>query len=227
MSNSNQNSSPAETATSSTAAEKASLKIRPLPPPQSVESILIPNQVPRMGKPWMRKFGCWWLRMMGWRVAGILPNEPRLVIAGAPHTSNWDFVLAIALVLALGLRFSYLMKKEAFFWPFKGLFMKLGGIPVDRSEGGQIMEQIKQWMNEHEQCWVAMTPEGTRTQVDRYKTGFLRIAYEVRVPILLVSWNYPNKTFYIVPPPPLSGDLDLDADRVKRFLEESFTGKNN
>jgi len=164
------------------------------------------------------------LELMGWRVRGEIPNERQLVICGAPHTSNWDFVIAMFTVMALGVRFSYLMKKEAFYWPFKTLFIVLGGIPVDRNDTEDIVGQITRWYRDHDQVWLAITPEGTRSKVEKWKTGFLRIAYQVNVPVLLVAWHYPEKTLYLDKLWRPSGDHVRDADEIKHYINNRFVG---
>ncbi len=196
------------------------------PAPICVEQLALPPAMPKMGNRFSRWLGRRLLALSGWRVAGEIPNQRHLVIAAAPHTSNWDFVHAMCLVMALGVKFSYLMKKEAFFWPFKGLFMALGGIPVDRSRGDEIMAQMQDWFDRNPTCWVALTPEGTRSQVSRFKTGFLRIAQAVEAPIMLVAFNYPDRTFYFCQPPPLSGDTDADAEAIKDFFDTHFEGRD-
>lgn len=196
------------------------------PQPRPVEELAIPPLMPRMGNRFTRWVGQRMMALTGWRVAGNISNHSHLVIAGAPHTSNWDFIHAMFLVLAVGVKFSYLMKKEAFIWPFKGLFMSMGGIPIDRSRGDEVMDQMEEWFQKNASCWVAITPEGTRSHVDRFKTGFLRIAQVANAPIMLVAWNYPNKTFYFCEPPELSGDLLVDADTIKAFFDRHFIGKN-
>lgn len=196
------------------------------PVPVEVSEITVPPSMPRMGNAFTRWVGRKMMQLTGWRVAGEVPNKPHLVIAAAPHTSNWDFILAMFLVMALGVKFSYLMKKEAFFWPLKGLFMSLGGIPVDRTRGDEVMEQMQNWYSDNSACWVAITPEGTRTSVSKFKTGFLRIAQAVNAPILLVAWDYPTKAFYLLEAPPLTGDIGRDVEIIKEFYDTNFVGRN-
>jgi len=182
----------------------------------------IPQNMPRGGNRLTRWVGRSILRLMGWRVTGELPNLKQLVLCGAPHTSNWDFVLAMAVSLAVGVKFSYLMKKEAFFWPFKNLFMSMGGIPLDRA--ADTVDQIAQWYRDHEYVWLAITPEGTRTKVDKWKTGFLRIAHEAQVPVLVVSWHGPDKTVCLDTLWQTTGNHQDDADEIKRYVDKTFVG---
>lgn len=180
------------------------------------------EHMPRLGNGFSRWLASILLRAIGWKVVGDFPNEKQLVIAGAPHRSNWDFVLAMLGMLAVGVRFSFLMKKEAFFWPFKGLFLSLGGIPVDRSASEDIVPQLVDWYRSHEKLWVAITPEGTRSDVKKLKTGFLRLARDAGVPVLLVSWDYPNKLILIDKVWPTTGDVEKDAADIHSYISKNF-----
>jgi 1-acyl-sn-glycerol-3-phosphate acyltransferase len=186
----------------------------------------LPEQVPRFGGPVARWIGRLGLRTLGWRIEGEFPNIPKTVFAAAPHTSNWDFIIAMFAVLAMGVKISYLMKKEAFFWPFKGLFMSLGGIPIDRSAASDTVDQAGQWFKQNEKLWVVVTPEGTRAKVERWKTGFLRIAEAGGVPVCLVAWDYPSKRIIIEKTWHPSGDHARDADDIKDYICKKYKGRN-
>ncbi len=185
----------------------------------------IPKAMPKAGGLVRRWLGRNLLRISGWELKGELPEEPKLVLAAAPHTSNWDFILAMFVTMALGIRLSYLMKREAFFWPFKGLFMRLGGIPIDRNAAQDLVEQIASWYREHDKVWVVITPEGTRSKVDKWKTGFLRVAEKAEVPVCLVCWDYPSKTMYVGPVWQLTGDHEQDLQAIRSYISDKFTGR--
>jgi hypothetical protein len=104
--------------------------------------------------------------------------------------------------------------------------MSLGGIPIDRSKGSEVISQVENWYAQNSRCWVAITPEGTRSKVERYKTGFLRIAYSLNIPLMLVAWDYPSKTLYFLESPELTGDIEEDVMRIKQFLGSNFRGRN-
>jgi 1-acyl-sn-glycerol-3-phosphate acyltransferase len=55
-----------------------------------------------------RWFGRAVLTVFGWNVVGTIPDVKRVLIIAAPHTSNWDFVFAMAAVLCLNLRIRWL-----------------------------------------------------------------------------------------------------------------------
>ena len=186
----------------------------------------LPDGVPTQGNRVSKALGRCLLRLCGWKVAGELPNIPRAVFAAAPHTSNWDFVLAMMAVLAMGVKISYLMKKEAFIWPLRGLFMALGGIPLDRKAATDAVEQISSWFSKTPRLWVVITPEGTRAHVEKWKTGFLRTAYQANVPVILVAWHYPTKTMHIDGLWHCTGDHERDAYDIRAHMCERYVGRH-
>ncbi|MFL0805282.1 MAG: 1-acyl-sn-glycerol-3-phosphate acyltransferase [Agarilytica sp.] len=187
-------------------------------------SFILPEKVPSTGNALTRWLGRTILRSIGWQVKGELPNHAQVVICGAPHTSNWDFIVAMGVSLAMGIKFSYLMKKEAFIWPFRGLFMAMGGIPLDRGSSVDTVQQIAQWYRDHDQVWLAITPEGTRSKVERWKTGFLRIAHQAQVPVFLVGWHYPEKALYLDKLWHTTGDHVKDAEEIRAYLTSRYQG---
>lgn len=190
---------------------------------------LVPERkesTPKFGNKLVRKIGRAGLRLMGWKVRGDLPDLPKAVFSAAPHTSNWDFILAMFAVMAIGVKISYLMKKEAFFWPFKGLFMALGGIPLDRKATDDTVTQIVHCFNKADRLWVVITPEGTRKFVEKWKTGFLRVAHEAEVPVILVAWDYPSKTLFIDRVWHPSGDHNADVEEIRTYMRAKYTGRH-
>lgn len=185
----------------------------------------IPYEVPLHGNSLTRFIGRVFLRLLGWRVTGEVPNIKKCLVAAAPHTSNWDFIVAMPARLALGIKISFLMKKEAFFWPCEGLFKSLGGIPTDRSVPGGVVGQIAEAYSNQEQLWVGITPEGTRSKVDKWKNGFLRIAHQAQVPVLLVGWDYPSKTIRLGKLYQPTGDIDADMQSIYDYYQNNFTGR--
>ena len=180
-----------------------------------------PSNMPVMGSAVSRFVGRILLRATGWKLTGELPNEPKLMIALAPHTSNWDFVLALSVILGVGIRVSWLAKHSMFIWPFKGLLTRIGGIPVNRNLPEGIVEQAVESFRTHSKQIVAIMPEGTRSKVSRWKTGFLRIAYKAEVPVMTVSLDFPRKLIKIGPLVKLTGAEDVDLETVKSIIGRS------
>lgn len=185
----------------------------------------MPPSVPRHGNRLSRWFGRRILALMGWRVEGDLPDEPQLIIAVGPHTSNWDFVIAMGVILALGVRVNYLMKREAFFWPFAGLFRMLGGIPLDRRRTADTVPQIVEHYRRNSALWLAITPEGTRAKVAYWKTGFLRIAADAGVPVLIAAWDYSRRTFVLDRIWPVTNDHVADAEAIRCHVCSVYRGR--
>jgi len=176
--------------------------------------------MPRFGNGFTKGIGLLIVKMLGWRLEGEFPPEKKLMVALAPHTSNWDFVVAMPFIMALRLKASWLMKKEAFFFPFKHLFMWLGGIPTDRAAPGGMAKQVARQFRDNEKMWVAITPEGTRKKTAKWKNGFLRIAYAADVPILLVAWDFSNKCIQVDSVYRPIGDPETDMYEIRKRFDK-------
>ena len=164
------------------------------------------------------------LLLMGWTIVGQLPNAPKGIIIGVPHTSNWDFFLAMAFMLSCGMKFNYLMKKEAFFFPFGGLLRRMGGVPIDRSQRTNTTQQLVDWFKGQDKAWIAIAPEGTRKNVPHYTKGYLRIAQAVGIPIVMTGLHEPTREIRIDSSTPLTGDVDVDNAAVKAYVDANFIG---
>ena len=188
---------------------------------------ILSENTPRQGGAVSHAMGGALLKLMGWSIVGSLPDEKKLMIIVAPHTSNWDYIIAMAAKFYMGLRVRYLMKSEINIWPFRSILKWTGGVPVYRSEKTDILEQTIDWINAEENVWLGMSPEGTRSKIDKWKTGFLRIAHGANIPILVVGLNAPDKTVVIdklVPLDELKGDLTEQAKYLQDYCAGRFTG---
>lgn len=147
---------------------------------------------------------------LGWRIEGEVPDLPRLVIIAAPHSSNWDFVVGIAAKLALGLRVLWLGKDTLFRGPLGFVMRSLGGMPVDRSTSRDVVSGIVEEFARQQRLVLALAPEGTRKQVERWRTGFYHIAHGARVPIVPVALNWGAHAVQIGAPFRTTGNLEED-----------------
>jgi 1-acyl-sn-glycerol-3-phosphate acyltransferase len=125
------------------------------------------------------------MRIYGWRIEGRLPDIPKFVLIGAPHTSNWDAILFLGVVFSLRADVHVMAKAEAFRFPVRRLFQYFGGIPVDRSKSTGLVDQMVKVFNESEKFILTIAPEGTRHQVVEWKRGFYYIAKGAGLPIVL------------------------------------------
>lgn len=165
------------------------------------------------------------LRLLGWRVDRTAADVQKCVLIAAPHTSNWDFPIALMLCFVLRLDV-YWMGKSSLFPPFFGAIMRwLGGIPVDRSQSGNLVEGTIAAFNQNEKIIVIVPPEGTRGKVTRWKTGFYYIAHGADVPLGLAYVDFKEKIggvgklFYPC------GNIEEDMILIRQFYA-GFTGKN-
>ena len=173
----------------------------------------LPPAIPRRHSPLWRGIGRTIMRITGWGFEGNFPDLPRLVVAVAPHTSNWDFVHGAAAMFALDLKVAFIGKHTLFVWPFSLFFRWMGGIPVDRSAAHGVVGEAIEGFRRSPARVLAIAPEGTRRKVERFKTGFLHIARGAGVPVLLVGLDYATRTVRIGPL--FEVGEDIEAERVK------------
>ena len=178
----------------------------------------LPPSAPRV-KPnaFTRWIGRSVLRLGGWRVAGPLPDVPKLVLIAAPHSSNWDGIWGFAAKLALGFEVKVLGKAQLFWWPLGPLLRRLGVIPIDRSSPQGTVGQAVDMIRRSERIWYAITPEGTRRRVEKWKSGFWKIAHEAQVPILPAYFHYPDRRIGIGPLFATTGDMAADIAALRAW----------
>ncbi|GAB4543210.1 MAG: lysophospholipid acyltransferase family protein [Anaerolineales bacterium] len=153
----------------------------------------------------------------GWHVEGALPLLPKFVIVGAPHTSNWDFLLMLALGLVLRANLHFMGKAELFRSPLGAFFRWCGGIPVERSKSNGLVEQMIQRFQTTDQFILAIAPEGTRERVTQWKSGFYHIAQGAGVPIVAVFVDAKRKVIGMGKEFPLSGQAEEDVENIRLF----------
>jgi 1-acyl-sn-glycerol-3-phosphate acyltransferase len=175
-----------------------------------------PN-VPRRGGALRAAIGRGILRLVGWRIASAPPDLSRFVVIAAPHSSNWDFVIGIALVFALRLDVHFIGKAELFRGPLDPLMRWLGGVPVDRNHPEGMVEEAAAMFAAGAPFMLAVAPEGTRKPVERWKSGFYRIALQAGVPIVAGYFDNARKRvgFGITLIP--TGDAERDIAELRAF----------
>ena len=174
----------------------------------------------------LRKIGRFGINISGWTVKGQVPDEERIVIIAAPHTSNWDFILAMLAIFGLNIKLRWLGKHSIFKPGFKFFFEWLGGIPVYRDNPSTLIENVVDIVKKEKSIVIAMTPEGTRKKVKRWKTGFLRIAKQTKSKILLISIDAPTRSIEIGKIFNPSGDSEKDLEFIQKYYS-SFRGINS
>lgn len=157
------------------------------------------------------------LLLLGWRVDEQKPPRGQFVAIAAPHTSNWDGLLMIAMIFYLRVKVYWLAKNSAFRPPLGTVLHWLGGLSVDRSRSTNLVAQAVAFFQENEDLILIIAPEGTRSQVQRWKTGFYHIANDAQVPIVLTYLDYGRKVGGVGPTILPSGDIDADMALIRDF----------
>ena len=170
----------------------------------------------------LNAYGRAFLKLSGWQVVNPPPDIPKFVAIAAPHTSNWDFPIFMAAVGQLKLNISFLGKHTLFEGLFGWFFYWLGGIPVKREgdAASAIVDQVVSAFNESDHLILGIAPEGTRTQVKKWKTGFYRIALGAGVPIVPSYVDSTNKTIGFGPTFLPTGDIDADLLVLQSFYAD-------
>lgn len=185
---------------------------------RNIDLLELGPTTPRRGNRLSKSIGKFCLGVAGWRFDGGIPDVSRAVLIVAPHTSNWDFLLGVAAMYALGLRVAFLGKHTLFSWPLGSLMRWLGGIPVDRRSSGGIVEETVGLFEKRSQLILALAPEGTRSNVERWKTGFYFVALKARVPIVPVAFDYPHRLIRIGGKFEPTGNLESDLEILRSFF---------
>lgn len=160
------------------------------------------------------------LRLIGWRLVYAPPPGPKAVVVVYPHTSNWDFPIGVIGRAALDLPLRYVAKHTLFRWPFGMLFRGLGGIAVDRRVSTGLVEQLRAQFDAHDTFYLAITPEGTRSRTEYWKSGFYQLARAARVPVGLGFIDYGGRRIGIDTWLELSGNADTDMARIAAFYAD-------
>ena len=168
------------------------------------------------------------LSFFGWKVNGNISDEhsgKKLVVIVAPHTSNWDGILGVAAVAGLDAKITFIGKHTVFKYGLGAFLRYMGGIPVDRSNPGGIIQDAINQIKEIDGSLIAMSPEGTRSKVKEWKTGFLRIAKELNINIVPASLDFSKKEILLgnifIP----SGNNETDILDLKNYYS-IFTPKH-
>jgi 1-acyl-sn-glycerol-3-phosphate acyltransferase len=158
------------------------------------------------------------LRLMRFRIEGEVPDIAKFVIAVAPHTSNWDFVVGAAVMFALELDVSFIAKHTLFRGPFAAVMHWMGGIPVDRSSAHGVVAESVRGFSRVPGRILALAPQGTRKPTASFRSGFLHIARGAGVPVLLATLDWGARCIRLGPAFVPDADVDAELARVEAFF---------
>jgi len=189
-------------------------------PLEKEQTPMTPQSLPRRGNRVTHWLAVAVLAVFGWRVIAHLPSIPKAVLIGAPHTSNWDFLLTVATIYALGIRLSW-MGKHTFVDGFgKRLWHWLGGIPIDRRASHGIVGELIEAFNGRDQLLLGITPEGTRSGAKQWHSGFYHIALGANVPICPVAFDYGRKEVRFLDLFWPTGDKEADIAYLQNLYKD-------
>lgn len=188
-------------------------------------SLDLPEAIPARGNRFSRGMGRLVLRAIGWKIEGIFPNFPKMVVIVVPHTSNWDFPLGVTGLFALGVKLTFLAKHSLFRPPLGSVMRWLGGIPVKRVVREDIVAIEIDAFNNNDKWVLAIAPEGTRKFVDHWRTGFYHVAIGAGAPIIPVAFDYSTKTICIMPIFRPTGDVEGDILQLRRIYRKEWALK--
>ena len=156
-------------------------------------------------------------KLLGWKIENLQPEVPKCIIAIAPHTSNFDFIIGKLAYWSIGRKAQFLMKKEWFFFPLGMIIRAMGGIPVTRSKTTSLTDSLAAEFAKHDKLQIALTPEGTRKRVTEWKRGFYYIALKANVPIVLVGLDYKRKAAIFLDIFHPTGNADEDIEKIQAY----------
>jgi 1-acyl-sn-glycerol-3-phosphate acyltransferase len=158
------------------------------------------------------------LRATRWKLVGSVP--PKGILVGAPHTSNWDFIVMLLIAWSSDVQPQVLVKKSFFKGPMGPLLRALGGIPLDRANPGSTIRDLLDEAGEHDSFLLCIAAEGTRSKGEYWKPGFLRIAAQTGLPVSLGFVDGPTRSLGMGPTFVPSGDVSADMDIVREFYAD-------
>jgi 1-acyl-sn-glycerol-3-phosphate acyltransferase len=166
----------------------------------------------------LSKFILW---LFGWKV--VLPkfSEKSYVIVAAPHTSNWDFIVGRLAIGSVRIPQKVLMKKEMFFFPLKYILKALGAMPIDRRGSIKMVDYIIALFKQKDDFVFSISPEGTRSYVEKWKTGFYHIAIKAKVPLVLGRMDFKKKVVEFSNVFYPTGNFDEDFVKILNFFKQA------
>jgi len=165
----------------------------------------------------LARFVLW---LFGWKVKMVIPPLKKYVIIIAPHTSNLDFFIGKLANWSCGQKCKTLVKKEAFKFFVAPIIRMWGGVPIDRKDTVNIVDQVTKYFKENDEFVLGITPEGTRKLNPEWKTGFYRIALNAHVPIYFGYIDFGTKKVgmhdFLMP----TGNMEKEIAEIKAYYKD-------
>ena len=174
----------------------------------------------------LKSFYTFIFRVLDWKMIGSLPDLNKFILIVAPHTSNWDFPLGLLARGIMDRQIRYLGKKELFRPPFGWIFRALGGYPVNRHKSQSMVDRVAEIFDEKDTFVLALAPEGTRSQVAIWRTGFYHIAVKAQVPIVMVGLDYSKREIRVLGLFNPTGNIETDMPVIQEQFRDC-RGRNS
>lgn len=161
-----------------------------------------------------------WLFLLRWKISVQQPVPDRCVVIAAPHTSNWDFPVTMAMAEVEGVPIRWLGKAQMFNKVLGPIFRAMGGISVQRSSPQGLVGDLAAEFSRHDRLALVVPAEGTRDAVEYWKSGFYRIAQQAGVPIVCAYVDRATRTGGFGPVITPTGDVRADMDLIRAFYAD-------
>ena len=161
------------------------------------------------------------LKLTGWRMQGDWPAIDKMVLVAAPHTSNWDGLQMLVAAGYYRIRLRWMGKKSLTTGPFGWFIKALGCVPIDRSQANDVVKTMADAIGASDQMVLAIPPEGTRSRVKEWKSGFYHIAVAANVPIVLSVLDYKRKTMSIAAVIQPTDNYEADLPLIRTFYADA------
>jgi 1-acyl-sn-glycerol-3-phosphate acyltransferase len=172
-------------------------------------------------------------KLSGWKYESHVPDELRsFILIGAPHTSNYDFIPAMAINKLMNRNTKFIIKKDWLKFPLNLIMKPAGAIGIDRKKiklaSASSTDIMADLFKNYPELVLMISPEGTRGANPNWKTGFYYIAQKAKVPIVLGFADFPRKVAgigLVIYPSDFEKDMKLIMDfykDVKGCVPENF-----
>lgn len=168
-------------------------------------------------------------KLTGWKFINPIPDNLRsFVFIGAPHTSNYDFIPAMAIAFLMKRNAKFVIKKSVLFFPLNLILVPMGAIAIDREKlktgNTNYVSRMAELFKQYPELVLMISPEATRSPNDQWKSGFYHVARDANVPIVLGYADYSKKEAGFGPVV-YPTDFDKDMRTITDFYKE-IKGKN-
>ncbi|MDY3337921.1 1-acyl-sn-glycerol-3-phosphate acyltransferase [Riemerella anatipestifer] len=167
------------------------------------------------------------LKIIGWKVVldGDVNNLDRCILVVAPHTHNSEYMLGNLAYWSLGKPLKVIIKDDHTKAWYGGLIKAIGGIGIDRSQRNDLVNFVARQF-EKEDFSLVITPEGTRSYVEKWRKGFYHMALAAKVPIVMASGDFKTKTIYLGRKISLEEVQTKPYEEILKMISDYFVERN-